>query len=147
MCQNGGGNSVVCSVQFWYKSHQVRSVGLLGLVLMGYTSNFLILWLCNEVDSVMGRIWRRMAAFTQNWKSDPPHLTMERGLGICLNINSVVIPSARQFNKRNVSIGTKWSRNSTAQTRDVCGRVCRQLRTTKRRPDTSRTPTYCFQTT
>ena len=51
------------------------------------------------------------------------HLTMERGLGIWLNINSVVILSASQSIKQNSGTGTKWSRNSSAQTRDVCGRV------------------------
>ena len=33
-----------------------------------------------------------------------------------------------------------------AQTQDVCGRVYRKSRTTKRKPATSRTPTSCFQT-
>jgi hypothetical protein len=46
---------------------------------------------------------------------------VERSLGIWLNINSVVIPSARQSNKRNAGAGTKWSRNSMAQTQTVCG--------------------------
>ena len=40
-----------------------------------------------------------MAAFAQNWKRKPPHLTMERGLEIWLNMNSVVIHSASQSNK------------------------------------------------
>jgi hypothetical protein len=47
---------------------------------------------------------------------NPAHLTMERGLVIWLNINSVVIPSARQSNKQIVGTGTRWSRNSMAQT-------------------------------
>jgi hypothetical protein len=40
---------------------------------------------------------------------------------IWLNINSVVIPSVRQSDKLNAGTGTKWSHNSTAQTRDICG--------------------------
>jgi hypothetical protein len=59
---------------------------------------------------------------------------------------SVVIPSARQSNKQNISIETKWSHNSTAQTRDICGRVYRQLRTLKGKPAITRTPMPCFQT-
>jgi hypothetical protein len=41
--------------------------------------------------------------------------------------------STRQSNYPNVSIETKGSHNSMAQTRDVCGRVYRQLQTTKRK--------------
>ena len=54
--------------------------------------------------------------------------------------------SARQSKKRNAITGTGWSRNSTAETRDICGRVYRKSRTTKRNPATSRTPTLHFQT-
>ena len=85
-----------------------------------------------------------MAAFTQNWKRQLPHLTMAKWLRIWPNTNSVVIPSIRKSNRQNVSTETKWSRNSTAQTRNVCGRVYRQSQTTKRKPAMSRTPTSCF---
>ena len=44
---------------------------------------------------------------------------------------------------RNVSTETTWSRNSTAQTRDVCGKVYRHSLITKGKPATSRTPTSC----
>ena len=87
-----------------------------------------------------------MVELAQNWKCEPPHLTMERRLGIWRNTNSVVIPSTRQSNKQNVSTETKWSSNSTAQTWDVCGRVYRQSRTTKGKPAMSWTATSCFQT-
>jgi hypothetical protein len=40
----------------------------------------------------------------------------------------------------------KWSRNSTAQTRDVCGRGFRQSRTTKGKLAMSPRPMSCFQT-
>ena len=49
---------------------------------------------------------------------------MARQLGICQNTNSVVIPSVRQSKRQNISIERKWSCNSTAQTCDVCGRIC-----------------------
>ena len=67
----------------------------------------------------------------------PLPLTMDRWPGIWPNINSLVIPSTRQSKMWNVVIGTKWSCNSTAQTQDVCGRVYRQLWTTKRKSATS----------
>ena len=70
-----------------------------------------------------------------------PHLIMERWLGIWRNTNSVIIPSARQSNRQNISIETNWSHNSRAQTWDVSGRVDRQSRTTKVKPATS-----CFRT-
>ena len=47
--------------------------------------------------------------------------------------NSVAIPSTRQSNKLSVSTETKWSRNSKAQTREVCGMVYSQSRTIKRK--------------
>jgi hypothetical protein len=55
----------------------------------------------------------------QNWKRKPLHLIMERWLGMLRNTNSVVNPSVMQSNRQNVSVETKWSHNSTAQTRDV----------------------------
>ena len=79
-----------------------------------------ILWL---LIPTLTRNRGEMAAFLQNWKHEPPHLTMERWLGIWPNTNSVVILSARQSNKWNVSIEKKCSRNSTAQTRGVCRRT------------------------
>jgi hypothetical protein len=69
-----------------------------------------------------------------NWKREPPYLTMARWLGIWPNTNSVVNTSIRQSNRQNVSAETKWSRNSAAQTQDLCGKVYR--RTTKGKPDT-----------
>jgi hypothetical protein len=65
---------------------------------------------------------------------------------VAIYTNRVVIPPARQSNRQNISIETKWSLNSMAQTRNVCGRVYRQPRTTKGKPATSRTPTSFFQT-
>jgi hypothetical protein len=58
-----------------------------------------------------------------------------------LNTNSVVIPSARQSNRQNIRIETKWSRNLTAQTRDICGRVYRQSGTTTGKPTSYATDT------
>ena len=72
-----------------------------------------------------------MAAFAQNWKHIPPHLIMASRLETWPNTNSAAIPSARQSKKQSVSIKTKWSCNSTAQTQDVCGRVYRQSQITK----------------
>jgi hypothetical protein len=76
-----------------------------------------------------------MVEFEQNWTITFNHGKMEIGL----NINSVVIPSSRQSNKQNACTGTRWSRNSMAQKLDVCGRVYRKSRNTKRKPATSRT--------
>ena len=49
----------------------------------------------------------------------PPYLTMARQLGIWQNTNRLIIPSARQSNRQDVNIETKWSRNSTDQTPEV----------------------------
>ena len=49
---------------------------------------------------------------------------MEGGLGICLNTNSIAIPSARKSNKQNASTGTRRGRNSMAQCVYVCVCVC-----------------------
>ena len=54
-------------------------------------------------------------------------------------------PSVRQSNKQSVSIETKWSRNSAAQTWDVCGRVYRQSQITKRKSTPSQASTSCSQ--
>jgi hypothetical protein len=47
---------LLCSVLIHTVSHQIRFAGLLGFLPVGYRSNFLTLWLCEEVDSVMGSI-------------------------------------------------------------------------------------------
>jgi hypothetical protein len=62
---------------------------------------------------------RLMAAFVRNWKSESLLLTRARWLETWPNTNSVAISSARQSNKLSVSIETKNSRNSTAQTRGM----------------------------
>jgi hypothetical protein len=64
--------------------------------------------------------------------------------GNMVECKQLVIPSVRQSNRQNVSTETKWSHNSAAQTRDICGRVYRQSQITKGKPATSLTPSFPF---